>query len=495
PRLRSLVLQALGEHGGILTASRLPSAEAGALPLHRQEWRAALERLRLGTTGVISLRDFGIDLEEEGLLIFQELILQNALDRVRGEAPECDREVSLGVDLLVDLERILEIVHMEQVEVTREGTLFKKTEERIGPKLITPGCAEVFNGEAVQFLFGLCRRLNFFDLDGARLRCDQIRRRAWAVKRPLAKIREIFALLQLESRSVRWSFHQVALRELFTASLTALPPGKWVEARALFAAAVASYLLSLKQRGVDAEFRRRANEDFHHEKLMAPLEKLHHDLSYWVLHRLALLGLVDLGYRKKSLEALRLSPLGAQFFSLQAAASSPLGSPEGRMASPSAEGAAKMIVNPDFEVLLFPGDERQAELTLTLSHFADCVASERVKRYQVNAESVKRGVIGGMEVGAILGFLDANSSGPLPPNVRYSIREWGEGVEPIQRQWVLLLRARSKAGAERLQALLEAHEVPCERFGDSGLLVQAARGERVLRELREALRDQGLYLE
>jgi hypothetical protein len=388
--------------------------------------------------------------------------------------------VSLGVDLLVDIERVLEIVHLEQVELTRDGTVFKKTEERIGPCLITAAHPQLYGGEPVEQLFGLLRRLNFFDQDGARLRCDPIRRRAWIGKRPLAKVREIYHLLQAESRGERWSFHQASLREIFTEELKGFSAGKWVAARAVFNATLASYLGSLEKRGVDAEFKRRWNGDFQHEKLMVPLEKLAHDLSYWVLHRLALLGLVDLGYREGVFQALRLSALGAQLFGLE---------------SPAEVQPARLIVNPDFEVLLFPGGEREAELNLALSRFADRAASDRVKRYQINAESVKRGVISGMDVGSVLGFLDGHAQNPVPANVRYSIREWGEGVELIQRQRVLLLRARSKGGADRLAALLEAQGVHCERFGDNGILLQGAKGERTLLELREVLRDQGLYLE
>ena len=251
-----------------------------------------------------------------------------------------------------------------------------------------------------------------------------------------------------------------------------------MSSRELFSAVLASYLLNLKDRGVDADFRRRWNEDFHHEKLMVPLEKLHHDLTFWVVRKLALLGLIDLGYREDKFAALRLSPLGGQLFGITL--------PPGE--------AGRLVVNPDFEILLFPG-EREPELVLTLSQFADRKVSDRVKRYQVTAESVKRGVIAGMEVAGMIGFLEANSSSPLPSNVKYTVKEWAEGVEPIQRQRVLLLRARSKKGADRLAAILEANEVPFERFGDSAIVVTGVRGERALRELGDSLREQGLCLE
>src|ERR1041384_3614672 len=289
------------------------------------------------------MRDFGIEVEEEGLLIFQELVRGWALAAAGAESPENDHEVSVGVDLLVDVERVLEFVHGENVEVTREGSVYKKTEERILPRLATAAHSELFDGEPVGQVFALCRRLSFFEQDGSRVRCCPIRRRAWLRKRPLAKLREVYGVMQAESRGDRWSFHQAALREIFLDLLTHFQPGRWVSSRELFSAVLASYLLNLKDRGVDADFRRRWNEDFHHEKLMVPLEKL---------------------------PGVALPPRGGQLFGI------PL--PPGE--------AGRLVVTPDFEILLFPG-EREPELVLTLSQFADRKVSDRVKGDQGTAES------------------------------------------------------------------------------------------------------------
>ncbi len=481
--LADLIRLAIREFGGILTPSRhapLRADAAGGSPLRRPEVRKTLEEARLGTTGVLSLRDFGIDLEEEGLSVFQELVLESAKEEVRGKEPEVDREIGMGVDLLVDMERVLEIVHHEQVEVTREGTIFKKTEERIGPLLVTGGYRECLEADPFQQVLGICRRLHFIDQEGARLRCDPLRRRVWMGKRPMAKLREVYQLLEAENRSDRWSFHQGALREIFTRFLGEFPPGKWLPVRPYLNACLSAYLLSLWERGVEGEFRKRWSEDFHHEKLMVSLDSLLLDLSFWLVHRLALLGLVDLGYREGKLEALRPSALGVKFFGLPSGAG---------------QESGRLIVQPDFEVLLFPGGESEAEWSLMLSRFADRRGSERVKRYAISSGSIRRGVVAGLERGAILQFLEKSATNPLPANVRYQIREWGEGVEPITRQRMLLLRARSKSGADRLAALLEANNIASERAGETGVLIALAKGEKAMREMEQALEDQGLYLE
>ncbi len=481
--LADLIRTAIREFGGILTPSRhaqLRAEAPGGSPIRRPEVRKAIEDAQLGTTGVLSLRDFGIDLEEECLSVFQELVLESAKQEIRGKEPDVDREVGLGVDLLVDIERVLEIVHHEQIEVTREGTIFKKTEEKIGPLLVTGGYRECLEGDPFQQALGICRRLRFIEQEGTRLRCDPLRRRVWMSKRPMAKLREVYQLLEAENRSDHWSFHQGALREIFTRFLGEFPPGKWLPVRPYLTACLSAFLLSLWDRSVESEFRKRWSEDFHHEKLMVSLDNLLLDLSFWLVHRLALLGLVDLGYREGRLEAFRPSPLGVKFFGLNPG---------------PGQGSGRLIVQPDFEVLLFPGGDLEAEWSLMLSRFADRLGSERVKRYAISSGSVRRGVVAGLDRGAILQFLESSAENPLPANVRYQIREWGEGVESITRHRVLLLRARTKSGADRLAALLEANHIASERTGETGILISLAKGERAVRDLEQALEDQGLYLE
>jgi hypothetical protein len=74
---------------------------------------------------------------------------------------------------------------------------------------------------------------------------------------------------------------------------------------------------------------------------------------------------------------------------------------------------------------------------------------------------VKRGVVAGLDVGSVLGFLEGNSSNPLPANVRYSVKEWAEmlreagfsdveafggwgaSVPAAPDVWRLILRART----------------------------------------------------
>jgi len=77
-----------------------------------------------------------------------------------------------------------------------------------------------------------------------------------------------------------------------------------------------------------------------------PLERLYYDLYHWLVHRLGLLGVADLGYRDGHLESLALSSLGAAVL--------------GHAGAPAAQTGG-LLVNPDFEILQFPGSEHEAE--------------------------------------------------------------------------------------------------------------------------------------
>ncbi|MBI4606635.1 MAG: helicase-associated domain-containing protein [Planctomycetes bacterium] len=490
--LKGLLRLALDEHGGILThgacssASRpdLAPAPGRGIVLNRPEWKRALEASHLGTTGVLRLKDYGIDLEEEGLLVYQEIVYETALAEALAQC-ENDREVSLGADLIIDLDRVLELLRAESLEVTREGNVYKKIEERIAGQFVTARHPEVQDGSPVGHLLELSRKLQFFEEEEQRIVVDRLRRWVWRRKPFRDKVRLVFEIFRSEKRGQRWSFHQAALRESFLDHLHRVSPGRWLVARPFLTAVVARYLLRLEEDGVAAAFNERCTGDFKHETLVVPLQKLHHDLSYWVLHRLALLGLIDLGFKDGAFHSLRLSRLGAALFGVQAPSEAP--------GAPGDGGGLRMVVNPDFEVLLYP--EAPDEASWTLSLFADRLDSDRVKRYRLTRESVKRGIVAGLVRDDMLRFLETNARGAVPPNVSFSVREWADSVELVRLQKVHLLRAQTAGGADRLGQILETKGIPYERLNDTTVMVRGAKNERAVKELQEHLRDHGLFVE
>jgi hypothetical protein len=528
--LKKLVGSALYDHGGVLPRS--VAAHAGLLAgppcaTSSPAWRYELEAKRLGTTGILSLKDYGIDLEEEGLFVYQEIVYESGLEEATRGLPESDREISLGVDLIVDLDRALEVLRSEPMEVTREGNVYKKIEERIQGLFVTAQCPEFHDGSPVNHIIDLMRRLQLFDEEDHRIVVDPLRRRVWRKKPLMSKVGQVFEIYRGERRGQRWSFHQTAIREIFTDHLRTIAPGQWLVARPFLTAVVARYLLGLDERKVSGEFHDRCTGDFRNETLVVPPSKLYHDLSYWVLHRLALLGLVDVGYREGSFHALKLSKLGLRCLGVVKLEGSLPSTVEGSPAKElpaalvkemgpvqemgpaqgmgpvqemglvkemgSVQEMGQVLVNPDYEILIYPDAVEEAVWMVSL--FADRVDSNRVKRYRLTRESVKRGIVAGLEKEEIVTFLEKSAHGTIPHNVLYSLREWTEGVELVRRQKALLLRAQTPSGAELISKILEGHEVPYERLNETTIMVRGGKNERAVKDLQEHFRDHGLYVE
>jgi len=478
PVLRSLATRAIEDHDGILPRSHA-HIEGDRVRINRPEWRRALEDAGIGTTGVLSLKDYGIEVGEEALVIYPRNVYAVERRRAAESPEEIDGELSLGVDLIIDLARLLDILRTEPPELTRDGTLYKKSEEKLAPKFVLYPHADRFEGRIVEKLISLAGRLHLLDRDAARLRPDTVRVRLWEKKDIVERTRAILELFLADGMGTRGSFHQRALREIFIDELAAVGD-RWARMRSLLSATVARFLAEIDSRGIGREFQTRIRGEVGHESLIVPFSRLHHDLSYWIVNRLSLLGIVDLGYRGAHVAAVRVSALGAAVLGLPW--------PEGGDEKP-------LLVNPDFEVMLFPGGRRSWEVAHTVSRFADRTGWEQVKRYRLHRESIKRGVLSGLTPDAIVSFLSEEGRAPIPKNVAYSIREWSEGVEFIRRQRAVLLRGQSAEGIARLAEALRRRGIAFEAATDLILVVRGTRNEKALTIAREELREEGLFLD
>jgi hypothetical protein len=190
--------------------------------------------------------------------------------------------------------------------------------------------------------------------------------------------------------------------------------------------------------------------------------------------------MVDLGYRRGHLHSVALSSLGASVL--------------GREGGGEGEGGG-LLVNPDFEVLQLPGGVRQAEDSFILSRFAERVGSDRVKRYRLTRESVKRAILAGMGLSDTIRFLEDRAREPIPSNVTYTIREWAEGLELIRRHRAVVLRSRTEDGMDRLTDILAEKKIAFERVAPTMAILRGTKAERILLQCREKLRDEGIYID
>ena len=173
--LRKVALKAAEESHGILPHSEVSSwkngdsvtLETGAASdeegLFPQSWRSLLEDASLGTVGVLNLNDYGLKFEEEALVLYQENLYEAFLESSRELVEANESEVFLGSDFAIDLERLLDLLRSDKLEVTREGRLYKKIEDRISSSLIATRYQDVFEGKIVQHLLDTAPRPHFFD--------------------------------------------------------------------------------------------------------------------------------------------------------------------------------------------------------------------------------------------------------------------------------------------------------------------------------------------
>ncbi len=505
--LRRAALRALEESHGILPHSAVAAGKDGESPaeepagddegLFPKEWRKLLEKSSLGTIGVLNLKDFGIKFEEEALILYQEGVFDDFLSSAT-ELPQANEaEVYLGSDFVIDLERLLELVRSDKLEVTQKGRLYKKIEDRISNSLIATRCQDVFEGKVVQHLLDAGRRLRFFEVVDQRLVPIAMRRREWQKKTLREKLQALFDLslddhlfdLSLDDhRDGHWSFHQKSLRRIFLEQLKDFNPGTWLSLPSFLGATVARFLFTLEEEGVREEYQACCDDEHHSrnrgiaDPIKVSMAKLYHDLSYWVVHRMALLGIVDIGQASGAIQSLRLSDLGQRFFGLKDwEDSDSLGRPA--------------LINPDFEVMVFPEMPLEDEANMVFSRFADRLGSDRVKRYRLTRESVKRGICAGFTGAQLMEALKEYGRNTLPPNVEFSIKEWSQGVEIFRREKATLIRGDSGEGLDRLTELFGHREIAFERLNKNTVAVRGAKNEKAILGLADELRQNGLYVE
>ena len=320
-------------------------------------------------------------------------------------------------------------------------------------------------------------RLGILENFADHLRVHDERLRSW---RKLSLVRQSEILLQKfldESQGERWSFHQESLRTVFLDQLVEEAPQGWVSLDALVSLVVSTYVLELEEREVRAALRQRREEDFAREKLQSNFHRLGTDLLYWIVNRFLVLGMCELGLIDGRLAAFRLTSLAKEMLGIAR---------EPR--------ECRILVNPDFEIMLFTEGLRGMRLELELARFGNRVSAERVRRYRVDRESMRRGILTGLSVDDVLGILEEASSHPLPEPVRVAVRDWGRDLDWVTASPALVLAGLRPERAEELCTLLEEEDLPHQRCPDGSIVLTGT--DTIARdgappEVLEILREHG----
>jgi hypothetical protein len=472
---QKLVRGVLNDHGGIISRAAYEKAFRGRAQWHRKRWQKRLEEHVLGTMTTLSLRDYGINMEGETTVVFTE-VAEAALLARRIEPDEFDRVVMTRIDLVTDLQHLLNYIARQPVRVTQQRTIYKAAHQKILDGLVSREEGDLIDRvEVLNLCYTLSLQLGLIRVDQEKFLALTPAGQAWE-SRPLVEKIQVLCEKFLEERAAGGKdFHLEKMRQLLLDLLEETGAPGWRPMMALCFAVRNRYLARLDAEGIRERFRNRFQYTYTPPRDTTRV--LAETLRRWIVKRLYMLGLVDLGLTDGEAVALRVTDLGRKVLGLPGEAQA------------SAEGRP-LVVNPDFEVLLLPEGDI-TETAHTLDHFATRTGSEEVNRYLIHREGVERAVAKGMSADDIIAFLASHSRTPIPQNVEYSIRDWGQKVRFARQEEVVLLEVDDPEALDVALALEPVRQLLLRRIGPE---CAALRGRIGAFKTIEELRRLGIFL-
>jgi len=471
------------ERGGIMLRAAFDALFPPGQAVDRKALRAKLEDAGLGTVTNLSLADHGVELSGESVVLFEEVaeVLLDAERRAR-EA-EHDHVDSARVDLLTDLQQFLRLVSGTPLRVTQGRSIYRAAQHRILDAFTFVEDALMDRDRMFSLVYDLVFGLELVEVtDDSRLRLTR-RGESWETEDLTEKVRAVYSRFLEERLPDGRDFHVRRLRRAVAAALSSAPHGSFILLDDVPFRVRNGYLATLEEQGVRDQYKNRFQYTYSPPRETP--EDLRRGLVEYVLTRLYPLGVVDIALAGDAPVGLRLTDLGRRLF---------LGEkltqvPEEETARPPLPPAKPLVVNPDFEVLLFPeGDVN--EIAHKLSRFASRTKSDEVAHYRIAREGVERAVVNGMVVAEILDFLETHARAPLPQNVVYSIGEWARRVSFAAQRDVVLLTTDDAGALDRVLATPDVKRLLLERLSPTAAALRSKISDW---KVIEALRASGVY--
>ena len=473
-KYRPLLELVVSTYGGIASRGVLQKAHKGLARWNRKELQDILEGQLLGTVRHVSLGEFGIHQFDEAVVVYAEL-LPPLRKLLAGGPPEVGMVRSLGVDLISDISSFLSFIEHNTIKLTLSGKVYRTAVRKLEDSFILAKTSG-FSGEWLfQYLFDFCNSQSMIARGDDRSVVLTIKGRSWD-RTPLeTKLSRLLKFSCGNWTATEEPFHGEQLLNLFLDAIRRLRVGEWVDINAPGFDARAQYLANLDNFGVRDRFQSRFQ--FAQQAGMRDPQQLAMALTNWARERLFLFGMLDLGEEEGKPVSMRLTPLGAKALGIELR--------EGEAES------APLIVNPDFEVILFP-DESSYDLITDLDRFAERISSDSAYRYKLTATSIEKAVAEGLEPASILKTLSEHSRVDVPQNVIYSIGQWAGKVKFVRQTVVSLVRGRNKEVIDRIlhDEKLRPHVV--ERLSPTALLLSPDLPRDEFAKLLETL---GVFLE
>ncbi len=473
-KLREMFGRLIREYGGVISRARYEKEVGAPVKWDRKRWQRFLEGNALGTMSNISLDAYGLKLEGESVVLFKEIVEAWFADS-RPDEEAFDRVLSARIDLLTDLVHFLRYVGRTPVKVTQGKTLYKSAHGRILAGMVFRDDAPVGREEVLALIWDLVKSLELVEVGEDRVLRLTPAGEAWEGEDLVSQVERIYERFLEESSPDGRDFHLRELRKRVGKRLRAVGGNGWHPFMGIPFTVRNDYLADLDEEGIRERYRNRFQFTYDPPRMTLP--GLARDLADWLLRRLFVLGVIDVALVGDEPAAVRLTELGQKVLGMQPGDN-------------GGSGLPPLVVNPDFEVLVFPEGE-VIELVHTLDRFAIRTRSEEVSRYRILKEGVERAVVKGMPAEEILRFLTAHSRTPIPQNVEYSIRDWGETIRFGTQREVVLLRVDSEEVMDRVLALEPVRRLLVERLGpETAALKERISDWRTLEELRRL----GVYM-
>jgi hypothetical protein len=367
-----------------------------------------LAEAMLGTTTSLDLARIGIQPLERAVVVFHEVALHAIKRRGEEHRPLVSEELACRGDLATNVGRFLRELQQSKVLFTAEGDLFKASAKRIAGTLLPVPGGFLSADALLEAIFRFCLHRRLIDRRGERsLRPTpaghEFDRAALAeqVKMMLAHF--------VEDRTLHGEpYHHTRMRRVLLRLLRRALPMQWQDVAVLPFLARNAYLAQLETAPTEEFFAARFQGGGYTPG--ESLQQMCWNLLVWVKKRLFPLGIVDIGMHQGRVTALRLSRLGAELLDAEPAAK--VGGTR-----------SSVIVQPDFEVLVFPGDDVHDVVHL-FDRFAHRTKSDHVHQFRIDEASIRSGLADGMSRAQIVQEITDRARVPIPQNVLYSLEEW-----------------------------------------------------------------------
>jgi len=175
------------------------------------------------------------------------------------------------------------------------------------------------------------------------------------------------------------------------------------------------------------------------------------------LETLLLLGIVEAAYKGKKIIGVRLTDVGLRVLKDYSVPTEP-------------KGRETFFVQPNFEITVFTSEMEYQKL-YRLMLLTEPVRTDVVSTFRITDKSIFEAIEVGAREEDLIGFLEKESSKPLPKNVKRSIIDWTSQTTFTSISEVQLFETHSARDLEKLMLLPEFNTYVVRRVGPTGVIV------------------------